>query len=248
MREMDERFLKEEFDRSAEEHGDYEYWRWKSSPAKRSDYSRTYSCIRQHLGGRRFRRVLEIGCGPGTWSRILLKNSGSLDLVDVSKSMLSRAERALGRGKARYIEGDFQSVRLRPGYDLIASFRALEYMEEKEKVMRKIYMLLKPGGRVMIITKNPKRELRKRLPLVGRISKTPKLHSKQIGHRELSALFRKAGFRDIRVHPVIVHPFLLFQTKMHVKISEKIYGRGCEMPMQDKYLRFIESYLIKAVK
>ncbi len=242
-------YVRKEYDKAAEEHEDgYEQWRWKSKGGRKSDYRRTYECIKHHLGSRRFKRMLEIGCGPGTWTGLLADRSESIDLIDISRGMLARARKRLGDRNVRYIAGDFQRHRFPKSrrYDGIASFRALEYMDDKELVVKKIHGLLEEGGMALIITKNPLRELRKRVPLLKYLSKAPPLHTNQISHTDLVSLFRKAGFRDIRVHPVLIHPFIVFRTRFHDRISERIYGKGCELPMRRKRSRLMESYLIKA--
>jgi ubiquinone/menaquinone biosynthesis C-methylase UbiE len=242
-------FLEEEFDGAAKGHkGGYERWRWMRNTGTRLDYERTKECIVKFFGKSRPLRMLEIGCGPGIWSRIFLKASKKLDLLDISKGMLDAARDVLGDGKVRYLLGDFQTFEFPESrkYDYIASIRSLEYMDHKPKAIKKMHSLLKKGGKIMIITKSPASELRKKVPLLGIVSKTPKLHRDQIRHDELEKMMMDAGFRKVKSHPVVIHPFFLFRTSLHNEISSRLYRKGHKMRM--KKSRFIESYMTTAEK
>ena len=69
--------------------GDYEFERWFRRGLSRSEYFMTYSSIKFHCETVRFSRCLEIGPGPGTWTRVLFKmnSSAEFDLVDISEEM-----------------------------------------------------------------------------------------------------------------------------------------------------------------
>ena len=245
---MDKERVREEFNSVAQDHRKegYEFWRWKSNPNKRTDFEQTRISIEKHLV-KKAKNALEIGCGPGTWTKMIVKKTENLDLLDISKEMLNEAKSVIGN-RANYILGDFEKHIFpeQSRYDLIVSIRALEYMSDKEAVVEKLFTLLRKGGRVFIITKNPYAELRKRVPFIGMFSKTPEIHTGWIYYRDLEKLFRKAGFRDIKTYPVVWHPYFVYRTKIHNTLTRQIHKKTHNKPIGDKCRRFIESYLITA--
>lgn len=244
-------YVKEEFNQVAYHYKEgYEYWRWESTEGKKVDFEQTAKSIKYHLNNYKFDRLLEIGCGAGTWTRLLVDKTEKLDLLDISKNMIEIVKSKLGDKNINYLVGDFQQFDFPESaeYDGIVSVRALEYMENKEKVIKKIYKLLKKRGTVFIITKNPKRELRQRVPFLDMFLETPKLHRDWIGPEDLSNIFKEAGFKDIEIYPVVIQPFFIFRTGLHNKMASTIHNRTYNRPFNNKYSRFIESYMIKGKK
>lgn len=217
----------------------YEDMRWNKDSRVRAQYQATKSFLTSRVvpllseGD----RVLELGAGPGTWTKVLASERPTLQitLTDISAEMLNRAVENLREiTKPETIEGDFNSVVLEDGpYDFFFSSRAFEYISEKERAVDKIHTLLRSGGGGCITTKIPK-------PLAHRLRgyAPSALHGKQISPAQLKQYLSKKGFIQIQLYPVTVSaPF--FKSGF----ADKVLGRLISwMPLNPVTATFVESY------
>jgi tRNA (cmo5U34)-methyltransferase len=105
------------------------------------------------------RHLLDIGCGAGNYSLMMLSKVPGLSctLVDLSKRMLDKAQERVSAqtpGKVEIIQGDIRDVALeKEQFDIILAGAVLHHLRDDqdwETTFRKIYGLLKPGGCLMI--------------------------------------------------------------------------------------------------
>lgn len=102
--------------------------------------------------------LLDIGCGAGNFTLMMLSKLPDLDctLVDLSKPMLDKAfERvSLHTRKTEILQGDIREIALKEDhYDIILAGAVLHHLRDEddwESTFRKIYRLLRPGGCFMI--------------------------------------------------------------------------------------------------
>jgi tRNA (cmo5U34)-methyltransferase len=103
--------------------------------------------------------LLDIGCGAGNYSLMMLSKIKNLHctLVDLSMTMLNRAlERVSPKttGKVEILHGDIREIALTENhFDIILAGAVLHHLREDadwESVFRKLFGLLKPGGCLMI--------------------------------------------------------------------------------------------------
>ena len=103
--------------------------------------------------------ALDVGCGAGNYALSLLNVLPDLDidLNDLSRPMLERAEQRVGaatRGGVRTLAGDIRDIPLEPGrYDVVVAAATLHHLRgdsEWEQVFRKLYRALRPGGSLWI--------------------------------------------------------------------------------------------------
>lgn len=193
--------------------GKYEYYRWFSTPMKRRQYKFSTISLLHHLKDIKFKNCLEIGCGPGTWTKLLLKKYPHANFIclDISKEMISQFKNAIKEKRVKtfvnnFLEQNFKNKK----FDFIFSSRAIEYIPNKPEVIKKIYSLLEEGGKGMIITSPPhhiifaiKRALGKR---------ADKEHTQRIFVKEMKKLLEKAGFINIKFYPILFSDFLLVPT------------------------------------
>ena len=129
---------------------------WINSLPAEYHYQATRNILLTELKLSGSENILEIGCGPGTWTRELQANSRAITALDLSFGMISQARSYVANPKVSFIQGDFISVAFPDmQYDRIVSVRVLEYFKDKKLVLEKCYSLLNPGGRLVIITKSP---------------------------------------------------------------------------------------------
>lgn len=103
--------------------------------------------------------VLDIGCGAGNYTLMVLKKLPNLNITlnDLSKPMLDKAfERvsAATSGAVTTKQGDIRSVAFAANqFDIILAGAVLHHLRDDadwEAAFKKLYRLLKPGGCLMI--------------------------------------------------------------------------------------------------
>jgi arsenite methyltransferase len=180
-------------------------------------------------------RVLDVGCGPGFYSRELLDRvgpDGSVTGVDQSPQMLAVAKRRSEEfGNARFEEGDATALPVESaGFDRALSVQVLEYVKDIPSALSEMHRALKPGGRVVIWdvdwatvswhSEDPDR--------MARVLKTWDDHLADPSlPRTLAASLRAAGFEDVRMEG---HGFAT------TELSEETYG-GAALPVIERYVR-----------
>lgn len=98
--------------------------------------------------------VLELACGPGTWTRELIRYADSVTAVDASHEMLALAFRAVaGDSRVRFVEADLFK------WEPVDRFNAVFFgfwlshvpLERFESFWEMVALCLRPGGRVMFV-------------------------------------------------------------------------------------------------
>ncbi len=63
--------------------------------------------------------VLELACGPGTWTEHLIRSAKTVTAVDAAPEMLARARTRVGSPAVRFVEADLWSWRPARRYDTV---------------------------------------------------------------------------------------------------------------------------------
>lgn len=99
-------------------------------------------------------RILDVGCGDGFHLNLLKKygkKSWTLEGVDVDKRAAAMAERS---GLKVHL-GNIEELDLpKNSYDLAIMFQTIEHVERPEKVLSAVREVLKPGGKLVVVTDN----------------------------------------------------------------------------------------------
>ena len=97
-------------------------------------------------------RVLDLGCGPGVYTKDLLDRGWQLWGVDIAPKMLKVAQgRTEGRPGAGFAVG--QTTKLpfaSASFDAVVCIGVLAYVESEQQTIREIARMLKPGGCAVI--------------------------------------------------------------------------------------------------
>ncbi|MBJ7336830.1 MAG: methyltransferase domain-containing protein [Mycolicibacterium sp.] len=101
--------------------------------------------------------VLDVACGPGNTTRTLVEQLGPDGLaigVDSSASMLAQAVRETAAGSpVGYVRGDAADLPFDGGtFDAVSCYGALYLMDDPLGSLREMIRVLKPGGRIAVLT------------------------------------------------------------------------------------------------
>ena len=101
-------------------------------------------------------RVLEVGCGAGYGTELILRRFGAarVDAIDLDPAMVARARRRLaGHGdRVRVAVGDATDLRTALGagnasYDAVFDFAIIHHVPDWRAAIGEVVRVLKPGGR-----------------------------------------------------------------------------------------------------
>jgi len=107
----------------------------------------------ERLGGRvAGGAVLEIGCGRGVGTEIILSRFGAdrVDAFDLDPDMVERARlRLAGFGdRVRLLQGDATSIPAEDAsYDAVFDFGIIHHVPDWRRAVREVSRVLRPGGR-----------------------------------------------------------------------------------------------------
>jgi arsenite methyltransferase len=199
------------------------------------DVLRRRKLVYEALGARPGDRVLDVGCGPGFYSRELLDRvgpEGSVTGIDQSPQMLAVAKRrSEGFGNAAFEEGNAVALPVESeGCDRALSVQVLEYVQDFGAALAEMHRALRPGGRAVIWdvdwatvswhSADP-----------ARMDRVLAVWDEHLAHpslpRSLSAGLRAAGFEDVRMEG---HAFAT------AELSQETYG-GAALPVIERYVR-----------
>ena len=199
--------------------GEYIHSRWGDSEIKRRHYRQTEMALRNAIGGvAQMGDVLEIGCGPAVWTPLFIAAAASVQLFDISEEMLAQAKKNLQgfeggkhESKVTYTCGDFVESTLPPAsFDTIVSARAFEYMSDKETFVRKCAALLRPGGTLIVVTKN--RTWQDLVRTAKNLAGVPReeipvgvaMQLDLVSWQRVAEMFHDQGLQSVGAYPVVI--------------------------------------------
>ena len=97
--------------------------------------------------------VLELACGPGMWTEVLLREATSVTAVDAAPEMLARAKARVGEGRVRFVQADLFSWRPDRRYDVVFFGFWLSHvpLDRTPAFWSLVGDCLKPEGRVFFV-------------------------------------------------------------------------------------------------
>lgn len=118
----------------------------------KNEREKPYADLIAGVRGRRFARVLDVGCGTGNLTAKLADEFGAARVlgVDPSASMLERARAANADPRLEYVHGRFEDFPETERFDLILSNAAIQWMPDHPAVFAKLRRLLAPGGALLV--------------------------------------------------------------------------------------------------
>ncbi len=223
---------------------DYELHRWFASSRLRADYFMNYLAIKDHVKDVSYNSCLELGPGPGTWTRVLYKHNSkaTYTLVDISEAMRDQFRLEMREvHNVDYLISDFMNVPESEKVDFFFSSRAVEYLEDKDLFFEKLSRHVSDGGSGIIVTKN------KDFGMFKLGSDTRFQHQGQLSADECRSHLESVGFKNIKIFPVIIRtPFF---DRLTTRVSEIIFRKNYKKEINSKLMsKLTESYLVKFEK
>lgn len=104
--------------------------------------------------------VLELACGPGTWTPRLLADAATVTAVEASTEMLTRARARVGTAPVRFIEADLFSWRPDRRYDTVFFGFWLSHVPDDrfDSFWSLVAECVKPDGHVFFVDDNHRTE------------------------------------------------------------------------------------------
>lgn len=138
------------------------YTRWSESYDRDPNRTRDLDAelTREWLGGRRFRSVLEIGCGTGKNTAFLATIAEQVTAVDFSPGMLRQAQAKVNAGNVEFATVDVaQPWPFAAGtFDLAVCNLVLEHVRDLNAVFAEASRSLAPGGEFFLCELHPFRQ------------------------------------------------------------------------------------------
>ncbi len=194
----------------------YRDLRWERNRLVRFEKALTQRVLEEELGLGPFASLLEIGCGPGTWTGLLSHRARSVTAIDLSPQMLEQARQAVPSAGVHFVQADAARFDTDDRFDAAVSVRVLEYIPEWAAIVARLGQLVRPQGRVVLVTKTrfslwrgtgrhrwySPRRLYRRFRHGRQGVEWPGFWQRLIPARAMEAALHHAGFVDLRVRPV----------------------------------------------
>ncbi len=132
-----------------------------TSPANRAFQRCVEAPMLRRLGGRTpGARALEIGCGSGYGTKLIIDQFGAatVDAVDLDPAMVTRARRRLRRyaDQVRVVQGSADDLQAALGagdaaYDAVFDFGIIHHITNWRDAVAEVARVLRPGGRFFFL-------------------------------------------------------------------------------------------------
>ena len=99
-------------------------------------------------------RVIDVGCGPGNYTRYLAKTAagGLVVGIDASEAMVAAATKRGGSGNLAYVRGDACSLPFEDAvFDAACSVGVIHMVQRPLIALDEMVRVLAPGGRLVVV-------------------------------------------------------------------------------------------------
>lgn len=143
--------------------------------------------------------LLDFGCGTGRVTAQVSDAVHRIHGIDFSSKMIELARANASKDNIEYLQADLFDIRLQTRtYDAVLAFYILHLTDDPKMALKRIYGLLKPGGRLLSATPcmGEKRVAAGLFSLLGKIGLLPAIHP--FKKADLENLLTETGFRIIQ--------------------------------------------------
>ncbi len=157
---------------------------------------------------RRYRElsIIDVGCGTGQYTYYFGRRN-TVTGIDIQNVVQEKYR------NFKFRHDDTTKLSFKPNtFDLVISFDVIEHVHQDKKMVSEIYRILKKNGTVFLGTPNKNRLSNSLLKCIGRPRKYPlfvghdnslgnMIHVREYTLNELVSMFKKTGFKKIKVTP-----------------------------------------------
>ncbi|OQX15107.1 MAG: hypothetical protein BWK76_13675 [Desulfobulbaceae bacterium A2] len=104
--------------------------------------------------GRRFRQALDVACGSGDSTALVLPHAETVCGIDLSPGLIEKARTSPGLAEVEFLQGDFLACDLPRRYDLITAAWFHDFLHDEaqqHQALAKITAALAEGGAVVFL-------------------------------------------------------------------------------------------------
>jgi len=178
--------------------------------------------------------ILEVGSGPGFYTKVLLDNFPKSEIIalDNDEALLNFAHNMLNNygNRVTFMQDDIMKCTIPDEYfDIVIARFVFQHLSDQIIALKEIYRILKPGGKVIIIDVDselwgltyPKNELIKNLNSNLSKYQTSINGNREIG-RVLLTLLKKLNFKNLNIEAVINHSDILGKENFRFNLDKGI--------------------------
>lgn len=135
----------------------YDRWHEQRDVPEDDDYLAPWHVLaHEHLGDLQGLKVLEIGCGRGSFARHLQQQGADLVAADFSEHAIEIAKRRLaGLSHCKLLVADIQDIPFdSETFDVVVSLATLEHVRDPDAGLAELVRVARLGGRLIIMIPN----------------------------------------------------------------------------------------------
>lgn len=186
--------------------GEGELWYW-ATPAGKIRFQRRYEMLSSHVTPAM--KILEVGCGPGYFTKLLVATKAQIIAIDISPDLLKYARENIRADNVVFKnENAYQLTYPDQTFDSIIGSSILHHLDI-DQALREFHRVLKPGGLIYFTEPNmlnPQIFLERHVRFFGKMFYTSPDETAFV-RWSLRKKFVEYGFSQIQISPFdFLHP------------------------------------------
>jgi 2-polyprenyl-3-methyl-5-hydroxy-6-metoxy-1,4-benzoquinol methylase len=154
-------------------------------------------------------QILDVGCAQGTLALLLAEQGHKVWAIDIRQGFLDYAKSRYEKGEVTFVCGNILELDLAEKFDLIYANQVIEHMVYPLRLIQRLALWLKPGGKLVVTTPNSD-YIKSSLPSYSELGDVIKHEHLQFtadgdGHffayeaEDLKNIFVQAGLKSVRI-------------------------------------------------